>query len=105
MSALAKQDVDELADCSFVGTKSKEEVKEAWKRTFSYSKHFAFEWSSVAASQPDPNNGMVRLQVKGNANLPSSYEERFDLALRKVDGNWKVDVRAISREMYPFLPR
>ena len=105
MSALAKQDPEEISKSSFIGTKTPEEAKAAWKKTFEYTKHYAFEWYVSGSSQPDEKNAMVKLQVRGNADSSASYDEKFDLALRKVDGKWLVDVRAISHDMYPALPK
>lgn len=105
MSALAKQDLDEIVKTSFIGTRTPEETRTAWKKTFEFSKHYLFEWGISGASQPDDKNATVKLQVKGNADSAASYEEKFDIALRKVNDKWMVDVRAISHDMYPALPK
>ena len=40
-----------------------------------------------------------------DADHPGAYEELYELPMVKVGDDWKVDVRGISREFYPGLPR
>jgi hypothetical protein len=106
MNALAKGDVDTLTKMTYSGNRSPENIRKEWEfAVHNAGKYYNFRWNIVAASQADANNGSVRLQVVRNADNPSSYEENFALPLVKVGDEWKVDVKGISREMYPALPR
>ena len=68
-------------------------------------KHYVFFWRITADQLADENSGSVKLQVTRNASQPGAFEEAYALPLTKINGDWKVDVSAINREMFPGLPR
>jgi hypothetical protein len=68
-------------------------------------KDYSFRWSITGEMQTDDNDGTVRLQVERNFGSGASYPENFQLPMVKVNGQWKVEVNGISREMYPGLPQ
>jgi len=104
--ALAKGDVKKLTDLSFMDGDTPEEIEKKWTYTTQVvGPHYRFVWKMVGESVVDPQTASVRLQFVRNALSPSAYEENFALPMVNKDGKWKVDVRAISREMYPGLPR
>jgi len=106
MGALAKGDVDTLTKMTYLGNKSQEDIRKQWDFACNKAaKYYNFRWKIVAAGQADEKSGSVRMQVVRSADNPSSYEENFQLPLIKVGDEWKVDVKGISREMYPALPR
>ena len=47
----------------------------------------------------------MKVEVVTDALSGQSYPEFFELPMRKVDGQWKIEVGAIDRKMYPGLPR
>ncbi|RYG49573.1 hypothetical protein EON79_00825 [bacterium] len=105
MSALAKGDAATLTDLTYMGDTPKEEVRKQWDfATQEASKYYTFIWKVSGFSQPIETEASIKLQVNRNAEA-GGYEENFQLPLIKKDGKWLVDVRAISRDMYPALPR
>jgi len=105
LTALAKGDTKTVADLSFIEGKSPEQIKAEWDQTYAYSKYYRFAWEVQDAAEADENNAAVRIQWTKKADRPGAYAEKYELPLVKKDGHWKVDVRGISREMYPALPR
>lgn len=104
LTALAKGDVDTLTNLTYGGTMSKEEVKKEWEFSLSVSKYYRFRWSVVAESTADDKSASVRTQIARNLG-PNSYDENFGIPLVQDKGGWKVDVKGMSRSIFPSLPR
>jgi hypothetical protein len=106
MSALAKGDVETLTKMSVLGNTSQDQLQKEWDfAVHTAGRHYAFKWRITSSMQQTPTAGAVMMQISRNAASPGTYDEGFQLPLQKVNGVWKVDVRGISREMYPDLPR
>lgn len=105
MSALAKGDVETLTELSLFPGATKEELKEKWRYTVKeVGPHYFFAWNIVAVTRSDENNAAARMKVIRNLDR-GGYEENIQLPMVKENGEWKVDVRAINRALYPGLPR
>lgn len=105
MTALAKHDVDTLTKMTYLGKDSPDQIKAKWDLAVNqYGKYYRFRWKITGTSQATDDSGSVRMQVSRNADSPGTYEENYQLPLVKHDGEWKVDVAGISREMFPGLP-
>lgn len=104
LSALAEGDAQKLAELSHVPDRSKEEVLAEWEKTVERSRHYQFAWEVKSMVQQADDQAAIRLGWYRNLG-PSSYEEKFDLSLRKIDGQWYVIPSSLSRQAYPFLPR
>lgn len=105
MSALATANVDKLADTSYVKGVSPEEMKEQWAKCIGLSKYYTFQWRVASIVPQSADQVGIRLQIVRNAAVPGSYEEPYDIMVKKVDGRWYVDPTSLSREAFPFLPR
>jgi hypothetical protein len=106
MTALATGDTATLTKMSYMGDTPADQVQKEWQfATQVAGKHYLFYWRVLGATQASQDRGSIRLQVIRNAASPAAYEENYALPLVKVGDDWKVDVRGISREMYPGLPR
>lgn len=106
MTALGRGDVDTLTNMTYLGNSSKEEVRKQWDFAVNVAgKYYNFKYRITSAAANDEKSGAVNMQVIKNSEQPGSYEEVFQLPLVKVNDEWKVDVKGISREMYPALPR
>jgi len=103
MTALALGDVKKLTKYSYVSGASESEIEKSWEESVNgLGRNYLFIWRISGSSLSGPDTGNVRLQVDRN---PMSYEENFQLPMIKVKDEWKVDVRSISRAMFPLLPR
>ncbi|MBS1723778.1 MAG: hypothetical protein JSS66_12600 [Armatimonadetes bacterium] len=106
MRALARADVDTLVDLSYFNPPlSKDEIRKEWTKTLDISKYYRFVYQIKGNVRPTPDRATVSMMVMRNVERGMAYEENFSLDMVQVDGKWKVDVRSISREMYPALPR
>jgi hypothetical protein len=106
MSALAKGDVDTLTKMSYIDGESPDHIRKEWDFAVNeVAKHYRFTWRITSARETGKESAAVSMQVARNADSGGAYEEKFELPLQKVDGDWKVDVTNISRDMYPGLPR
>ena len=106
MSALAKHDVDTLTNMTYLNGRDKEEVRKKWDFAVNKAgKHYLFLWKITSSKNVDENNASVTLLMMRNARNVSSYEEKFDIPVVKENGEWKVDVSAISRDVFPALPQ
>lgn len=105
LTALAKGDAKTLADLSYMEGLSSEQVEQKWKATHEASKYWVFQFLVKDTKEQDSGNSTVVLEWVKNASSGGAYPEKFELPMTKRDGKWKVDVRGMSREMYPSLPR
>jgi hypothetical protein len=106
MSSLATHDVNTLTDMTFLNGRNKEDVRKQWDFAVNDAgKHYIFVWRITSSKEADDKTASVSMQVVRNARSGTSYEEKFDLPLVKENGDWKVDVSAISRDLFPALPQ
>lgn len=104
MTALAKGDAAKLTELSFTdGDRAK--LRKDWDYSISVSRNYVFAWMIKGDQIADDNHASVRLEVVRDADRPESYPENFALPMVKVGGKWLVDVRNMSRQMFPALPR
>lgn len=104
MSALVRGDAKTLAQTTTSTSMDDAELLKAWEKTVKDAEHYRFTYRILAASQSSPDSAAVMMQVLRNLDV-TSYEENFQLDLKKVDGKWKVRMEGLNREMYPFMPR
>lgn len=105
MDALKAGDVATLTKMSYLGNVTEEEMAKKWDFAVNTAApYYRFEYRVVSAKETTDKSGSVRLQVNRNIDHGGSYEEAFELPMVKVGDEWKVNVHAISREMYPALP-
>jgi hypothetical protein len=102
MRALAKGDVDTLVAMSYT-SQPKDELREDWDFAVNKAgKYYQFMYKLKYMKQNDPNNAVVAMDLEKRS---VGYAENFQLSMVKDAGEWKVDVRSISRNMFPALPR
>ena len=105
LTALANGNTKTLAELSYMDGNTPAEIEEKWKQTHEISKYWYFAYQVQGTTIQDDKTATIRLEWVKNVSSPSAFGEKYELPMVKVDGKWKVDVRAISREMYPALPR
>jgi hypothetical protein len=105
MDALVRGDVNELTNLSYISNTDPSEIKKEWTfATQVAGKHYNFAWT-ITASTAQGDSGSVQLSVQRNFGTPGAYPENFALPMTMVNGQWKVDVANLSRELYPGLPK
>lgn len=106
MTALATGDVNTLVKMSHAEGIPEQELRDQWTfATQVAAPHYRFVYRVTSGVQADANTASVRMSVVRNAERPTSYEEKFELPLVKVNGQWKVDILSLDRRLYPALPR
>jgi hypothetical protein len=112
MDALARHDVDQLVEMTYVGETDlqkiadrKKKLREDWDFCVNTAgKHFIFTWKIVGYTQPKENAGAVSCKIIKNPQM-GGYEEKYELPMEKEGGQWRVVVGGISRSMFPALPK
>jgi hypothetical protein len=106
MEALRVGDVPKLTKLSYLGSMPEEEMRKQWDFAVNHAgKYYIFGYRITSSRDVDGKSGSVSMQVLRNPDHPGAYEEAFQLPMVKVGDEWKVDVRSISRQLYPGLPR
>lgn len=105
LTALAKGDTKTLTELSYMEGLSDDQIAAKWKATNESSKYWAFGYSIKDVKDQDANNSTVTLRWVKDAIGTAPEEIKAELPMVKKDGKWKVDVRGMSRQMYPFLPQ
>ena len=106
MDALARGDVETLTKMSYIGDRPEAEIRKDWDFAVNNAgRHYRFAWKFLGSEQTGPEAGNVRLDIQRNLDKGGSYDEKFQLPLIKVGDVWKIDVRSVSRDMFPALPR
>lgn len=105
MQALVKADAAKLAELSYMPPDKPEVIRQKWEATLKDAQYYKFYWEILGREDVTDTKSNILMDVIRNIALKESYPEPFRLELVKVDGKWLVEVRKISRAMYPFLPR
>ena len=105
MTALAKGDLDSLTKLSFLENQTPEQIRKQWDFAENTAgKYYRFTYAISGSSQPDPTDATVSMQFEKNAGDPAAYPEAVTIPLVKVGQEWKVDVAAMDRTLFPALP-
>lgn len=105
MVALGKGNTAELAKLTVIGSDDLATRKKKWEKTVDRGKHYLFVYQVQDATETSDTEAAVDLIIWRNARSASTFDQRMELPMLKVDGEWKVDVGAVNRELYPSLPR
>ena len=110
MDALARHDVDKLTELTLIDSADpqhieadKKHLHDEWDFCVNVAgEHYPFIWKVTNSNTAADGHASVTLEITKITN--NSYPEKFELPLEKVNGKWLVDVRGISRLMFPALP-
>jgi len=106
MEALQHHDVDTLTQMTKMDGASEADIHKQWDFAVNNAeKYYAFGYKVEGASQSGKDNASVKISMIRDIDHPGSYEEQTELPMVKVNGDWKVDVRATSRDFFNCLPR
>lgn len=106
MIALAAGDAKTLTQYSHMPGRTPQEIEAKWKyATEVVSPHYFFAWRIIDTQISGPESATVKMDIVRDVMGPSSFPEKFELPLTKVNGVWKVDVSRVDRKLYPGLPR
>lgn len=111
MDALSKQNVDKLTELSYIDKtdpasveEEKKRLREQWDFCVNKAgKHYMFLWNVTGATTT--STGQASVVVMMNKGGPNGYDEKYQLPMEKANDKWKVDVRSMSKTMFPALPQ
>ena len=106
MAALAIGDAEALTDLSYLKDYSREEMLEKWEYTTGVvGPYYPFSYEIKGESHPSDDQAIVWMMYTPNRGMQGSFPERYELELHSTEDGWRVDVFAMSRDMFPGLPR
>lgn len=102
--ALAKGDVNRLMELSYFGG-DREELRRQWEfATQEAGKYYRFRYQIRFAKEVG-DTAAVSLEFERDAFSGASFPENRQIPMVRQGGRWKVDVAAMTRDLYPALPR
>lgn len=104
-TALGKADMEGVLRSSTFGGLPDDEVRPKWQQCFDRTKYYRFALQIKETSYSNPEEATVAVDMFQNAANPNLGSKRFQIPVVKIDGEWKVDVRSMTRQAYPALPR
>lgn len=106
MVALRDHDVDTLTKLSMMKKASPDEIRKQWDFAVNHAeKYYVFMFSIEGATASSDTTASVKVKMWHDIDKPGSYDQLYELPMIKDNGDWKVDVRGVSREFYNCLPR
>ncbi len=106
MDALQRHDVDQLTKLSMMSNLNEEQIHKEWDHCVNVAgKYYIFAYHIEGANQATPTSGSVKVRMIKDADRPGSYDELIEIPVVKEKDDWKVDVRGLSHELFPGLPR
>lgn len=104
-AALDRGDIDAIMETSTFGDVPEAELREKWQQCVDRAEYYIFAMQIKATSFSTPDEATVAVEMFQNAGNPNAGSKRFQVPVIKVDGEWKVDARSLTRSIYPALPR
>ena len=105
MDALARSDLETLVEVSYIPGTSEAQLREKWEKTLHIGRNFAFTWQILSQTQNSDTSAVAFMTILPDLNNPQAFELKIQLPMELVDGEWKVDLRRVPRDIYPALPR
>jgi hypothetical protein len=106
MIALQDHDVDTLTKMSKMDKTSEADIRKQWDFAVNTAeKYYQFAFKIEGSAQSSESTASVKVRMIHDSDHPGSYDELTELPMIKDNGEWKVDVRGLSREFYNCLPR
>jgi hypothetical protein len=104
LQALAKADAPTVARLSIIDDDDYETRLKKWQATLDRTEYYLWSYKILNTVLSSDKTANVRVEVIKNPTSSSPVIDKFELPMEKSDGEWKVVVPLISREMYPSLP-
>ena len=105
MTALSKGDVAKLTQMSYLPDPERP-IDEQWRETFEQkAKNYVFAWQLQGSEKMSDAEAVVKVMIVEYRGPELHENDVANLPLTKRDGDWKVDIRSLSRTFFPGLPR
>ena len=104
LQALAATDAEKVAELSIIDDDDYETRLKKWQATLDRTQYYLWSYKILNTVPTSETSAAVKVEVIKNPTASSPVIDKFELYMEKRDGQWKVVVPSISREMYPSLP-
>lgn len=105
MTALSKGDVATLTSMSHLPD-PEAPIEEQWRDTFeNKAKNYVFAWQLQGSEKMSDDEAVVKVLIVEYRGPELHENDITNLPLTKRDGQWKVNLRSLSRLFFPGLPR
>lgn len=105
MIALAEKDVDTLTEMSYMENPAAP-LREQWDNAVNNrAKNYVFMWSWAGFRRDSADRAVGRIDIIEFQGPDPKERETVELPLILVGGKWKVDLRSLTRNFFPALPR
>ena len=105
MTALSKGDVSRLTEMSYLPD-PEEPLGQQWRDTVEQrAKNYVFAWQLQGSEKMSDEEAVVKVMIVEYRGPDLHENDVANLPLTKRDGEWKVDLRSLSRTFFPGLPR
>lgn len=105
MTALSKGDVAKLTHMSYLPDPERP-IDEQWRETVEQkAKNYVFAWQLQGSEKISDDEAVVKVMIVEYRGPELHENDVANLPLTKRDGDWKVDIRSLSRTFFPGLPR
>lgn len=102
--ALGRGDVDTLMELSYFAG-DKEDLRRQWEfATQEAGKYYRFRYK-IRFAREVGDTAAVSIEFERDAMSGASFPENRQIPMVRENGRWKVDVAAVTRDLYPALPR
>jgi hypothetical protein len=105
MVALSKGDTAKLTEMSHL-PEPEAPLKQQWKDTFEkYAKNYVFAWQMEGSEKMSDSQATVKILIVEFRGPELHENDVTNLPMVKRGGEWKVDIRSLTRTFFPGLPR
>ncbi len=104
-TALGKGDIETVLQTSTFGEQPDEEMRPKWQQTLDRSKYYRFAMQIKETTYTNDEEATVAVEMYQNVTNINVASKRFQIPVVKINGEWKVDARSLTRQAYPALPR
>lgn len=104
LRSLAEADAEKVAELSIIDDDDYETRLKKWQATLNRTQYYLWSYKILNTVPTSETSAAVKVEVIKNPTASNPVIDKFELYMEKRDGQWKVVVPSISREMYPSLP-
>lgn len=104
MNALTKHDVQRLTQMSYLPD-ADPPLEQQWKLAFERAPNYVFGWQMEGSDKLGPDQAVVKILVIELRGPQLHENPTVNMPMVRRDGEWKVDLRSLTREFFPALPR
>lgn len=103
--ALGSADLETIINVSTFGDRPADEMRPKWQQCLDRTTYYKFAIQIKDTTYTSDEEATVAVEIYKNIMNPGVTSTRIQVPVVKVNGEWLVDARSLSRDAYPALPR